>query len=110
MVTNQMHGGWSEPAPLTTQDKKVFAEATRGLTGVVYTPYLVSTQVVNGTNYRFFCGAKTVTRYANVGFAIVSAHKTFDGRVHLINIQTFDMDSQSTFGGEMKPPSNYGSW
>lgn len=58
MSTQQtMLGGWTPYHPLTPNDQKVFNEAMKGLVGVHYTPQLVSTQIVDGTNYRFKCQA-----------------------------------------------------
>lgn len=58
MSTQQtMLGGWTPYHPLTPNDQKVFNEAMKNLVGVHYTPQLVSTQIVDGTNYRFKCQA-----------------------------------------------------
>ncbi|MGX7667984.1 hypothetical protein [Flavobacterium pedocola] len=50
-------GGWSAYHPLTANDKAVFDQAMNGFVGVSYTPNVVSSQVVAGTNYRFKCTA-----------------------------------------------------
>ena len=50
-------GGWTAYHELTKEDQLVFDVATKGITGVDYVPYLVSTQVVEGINYRFKCRA-----------------------------------------------------
>ena len=91
MINAQLSGGWSEPRPPTLQDMKVFAEALSGFVGVAYTPYLVSTQVVNGTNYAFLCGAQSATNPANAGFAVITAHKNLGGKVYLTDIKTCGM-------------------
>ena len=57
MSQNTIPGGWTPYHPLTTEDKAVFEEATKGLLGVDYNPLEVSTQVVKGINYRFLCDA-----------------------------------------------------
>ena len=54
---NTLLGGWSAYAPLTAEDKAVFAEAMNGFVGVSYIPTAVKTQVVAGMNYRFKCNA-----------------------------------------------------
>lgn len=87
MSHTQMTGGWSEPRPLTHQDMRIFNEALRGLTGAIYTPHLVSTQVVNGTNYIFLCSTRSATNRAIIGFAVVSAHRSLHGRVRLTDIK-----------------------
>ncbi len=50
-------GGWTAYHPLTAEDQKVWDEAMRGFVGVNYKPQTVSSQLVNGTNYRFKCTA-----------------------------------------------------
>ena len=87
MVNKQLSGGWSEPRPLTMQDRKIFAETMGGMVGATYTPHLVSTQVVNGTNYAFLCGMRTATYPADVGFAVVTAHKPLNGTAQLTDIK-----------------------
>ena len=87
MVKPQLSGGWSEPRPLTMQDRRIFTEALGGMDGVTYTPHLVSTQVVNGTNYAFLCGMRSVTYPADVGFAVVIAHKSLNGDIQLTDIR-----------------------
>lgn len=79
MSTQQtLLGGWTPYHPLTAEDQKVFNEAMNGFVGVAYTPELVSTQVVAGTNYRYKCNASLpqggftweamVEIYAPIGF------------------------------------------
>ena len=46
-------GGYGEDRELDGEDKSIFDEATKDLTGVKYEPKLVATQIVAGTNYRF---------------------------------------------------------
>ena len=87
MVRKQQYGGWSEPRPITMQDRKVFIDALGGMVGATYTPHLVSTQVVNGTNYAFLCGMRTATYQAEVGFAVINAHRSLAGEVKLIDIK-----------------------
>ena len=87
MVGPQLTGGWSEPRPLTAQDRKIFAEAVGGMVGASYTPHLVSTQVVSGTNYAFLCGMRSATRSSDVGFAVVMAYKPLSGKAQLTDIR-----------------------
>lgn len=51
----QLAGGFSDPRPLTDEDRQLFARATADLTGGPYTPLFVRTQVVAGLNYAFVC-------------------------------------------------------
>jgi len=59
--TNVMVGAYTAySTDISPEARKVFEEATKGLVGVKYTPLAVSTQVVSGVNYRFFCNARDV--------------------------------------------------
>ncbi|GFM80510.1 hypothetical protein PSCICN_12020 [Pseudomonas cichorii] len=51
-------GGWSPYRELNPQDQVIFDEALSGLLGVKYTPTLVATQIVKGTNYRYQADAE----------------------------------------------------
>lgn len=53
MTAQEKVGAWTEFHKLTPEDQQVFDQALAGLVGVHYTPELVSTQVVNGINYRY---------------------------------------------------------
>ena len=48
-------GGYSDPRPLTDEDRQLFARATADLSGGPFTPLYVRTQVVAGLNYAFVC-------------------------------------------------------
>lgn len=88
MDTNVMVGAYT---PFTTEispeAKEVFNKALAGLVGVDYTPLAVSTQVVAGTNYRFFCNAKPVYPNAPVEGAMVYIYQPLEGEPHITNIQ-----------------------
>ena len=58
----QTAGGYTAMRVPTAEDKAVFDEAMKGLAGVTYTPDSVATQIVNGTNYKFLCTARTAAR------------------------------------------------
>jgi len=79
-------GGWTPYHDLSTEDKKVFDEATHNLLGVKYTPKKVSTQLVNGTNYRFMCSASMPPSNA-VWEAIISIYKPLTGAPYITGIQ-----------------------
>jgi hypothetical protein len=80
-------GGWTAyTTELSNDVKAVFAEATKGLLGVDYTPLAVATQVVSGTNYRFFCNMKAVYPNALNEAAILQIYKPTDGSVHITAI------------------------
>ncbi len=55
---NNLFGGWSSySTDLSDSFLSVFKVATKGLIGVSYVPFAVSTQIVAGTNYHFLCNA-----------------------------------------------------
>ncbi|MBI9053254.1 MAG: hypothetical protein JEY96_05520 [Bacteroidales bacterium] len=45
---------------VSEQEKNLFEKVIKNLQGVKYDPVLVSSQLVAGTNYKFFCNAKIV--------------------------------------------------
>lgn len=78
-------GGWTAYHPLTPEDQQVFKEALNGFVGVNYEPSEVSTQVVNGTNYRYKCTA-SIPPAEVVWQAIVEIYKPINGKPHIISI------------------------
>lgn len=90
METSANVGGWSPFRALTIEDKQVFDKAMSGLVGVDYEPLLVSTQVVAGTNYRFFCNAKVVYPSSPNYAAMVQIFKSLQGDITISTIQRLD--------------------
>lgn len=82
---NTLLGGWSPYNSLTTEDHAVFNEAMNGFVGVTYTPTAVSTQIVNGTNYRFKCSASIPPSEA-IWEAVISIFKPLKGKPHITEI------------------------
>ena len=80
-------GSWTPFRELTAEDKAVFDKAMQGLVGVEYTPGKVSTQVVNGINYRFFCHGTPVVQDGNKFPAIVAIYAAPDAAPIITNIQ-----------------------
>lgn len=78
-------GGWTPYRPLDAGDKKVFNEGMAGITGVLYLPEQVSTQVVNGINYRFKCKA-SIPAQPGVWEAIVEMYQSLDGKSQITGI------------------------
>jgi len=78
-------GGWTAYHSLTQEDQQVFDEALRGFVGVKYSPTEVSTQLVNGTNYRFKCTA-TMPPADVIWNAIVEIYKPIEGQPHIVAI------------------------
>ena len=86
METKELVGGWTAYHPLTPEDQKVFDEAMNGFVGVKYQPQSVSTQVVNGTNYRYQCLASMPPSEV-VWEAIVEIYAPINGQPHVVGIQ-----------------------
>ncbi|UMZ09198.1 hypothetical protein I9018_16720 [Pseudomonas sp. MPFS] len=86
-MTAQEHsvGGWTPYHPLTTEEKKVFEEAIAGVIGVKYVPKEVSSQVVNGTNYRYLTVA-TLPGSSGSWNAIVEIYAPIKGKPHITQI------------------------
>lgn len=86
METQELLGGWTQYHALTPEDQKVFDEAMEGFVGVKYTPKEVSTQVVNGTNYRFRCDASMSGLQPMNWQAIVEIYAPINGKPHVVSI------------------------
>lgn len=54
-VQEQMVGAFGEQREITEEEMAMFRKATENDSLAVYTPLSVSTQVVAGTNYKFWC-------------------------------------------------------
>ncbi|AUG04947.1 hypothetical protein ACTJKT_00790 [Pseudomonas sp. 22526] len=78
-------GGWTPYHELTPKDREVFKEALAGFVGVHYTPEKVSTQVVNGTNYRYLSKA-TVPGSSDSWQAVVEIYAPIKGKPHITQI------------------------
>lgn len=77
--------------PFTTeldeQAKIAFSEAIEQIVGVDYVPLAVAKQIVSGTNYAFFCNAKTVAPGATSYPAMVSVYKPLQGGAGVTHIE-----------------------
>lgn len=85
-----LDGGWTPFRPLTGDDKAIFDKALNGLCGVGYEPLLVATQVVAGTNYRFFCNAQVVYPNAPHYAAMVQIFNPLNNDPHISSIERLD--------------------
>ncbi|MDQ1094866.1 MULTISPECIES: hypothetical protein [Chryseobacterium] len=83
--TEQLVGGWTRFHELTAEDQKVFDEAMQGFVGVKYSPKEVSTQVVNGMNYRFKSQASMPPSDV-VWQAVIEVYKPINGTAHVVAI------------------------
>jgi len=87
----QLVGAYSTFAcNIDVQAKEAFSQALAVLSGVDYTPVAVSSQIVAGINYRFFCNAKVVSPYSANGSAMVNIYKPLTGEAHITSIQRID--------------------
>lgn len=87
MYAQVVAGGWSTfKTEMSEQELKVFKEAFAGFIGVKYTPIAVSVQVVNGTNYRFFCNALGMYPGATNDAAVVHIYQPLNGVAHITAI------------------------
>jgi hypothetical protein len=86
MSTNLV-GGWTPYSiQISPEATAVFKKALNGLVGVDYIPLAVATQVVSGTNYRFFCNAKVVYPDAPNEAAIIQIYQPLQGDPHIVSI------------------------
>ncbi len=83
-----MTGAWTVfSCDISKDEMAVFKKALDGLVGVDYTPVAVSSQVVSGINYDFFCNAKEVYPTAVNEAAIVSIYAPATGDPKLMRIK-----------------------
>lgn len=86
MQTN-LPGGWSAySTTISAEAKQAYSEAMNGLVGVSYEPLAVSTQVVAGINYQFFCNAQAVYPNAPISAALITINKPLQGSAHIVSI------------------------
>lgn len=79
-------GGYTQERDVTAEDMVVFDEAMEGIAGVGYIPLKVSTQVVSGTNYKFYCETVTVTAEPEGGHAYVTVYQPLEGKAEVVDI------------------------
>ena len=80
-------GGWSIfKSDITPEAATVFKTATQGLVGVSYEPIAVATQIVSGTNYSFFCNAKTVYPGSPNEAALIKIFQPLEGTPRITEI------------------------
>lgn len=58
-------GAWTQyRTELTKEELSIFTAAFKDFVGVDYQAVAIATQLVNGTNYSFFCNARGVSPHA----------------------------------------------
>lgn len=98
-------GGYQEVEDknLTPELIEMFEKAFEGLDGANYAPvYLDSTQVVAGTNYKFFCDGTKTTNPIIMGTYYVYINKDLEGNVSLLNIETIEEHEAQMFEPEIQ--------
>ncbi|MBI9034162.1 MAG: hypothetical protein JEZ03_06805 [Bacteroidales bacterium] len=86
-----MVGAWTKyRVNMTKEEIGIFEEAFNGFVGVKYTPLAVATQVVNGTNYSYFCNAVGVYPHAPNVAAMVEINQKPNGIPTILNIKICD--------------------
>lgn len=84
-------GGWTPYSTTISADaKKVFDSVIKGLIGVKYSPLAVATQVVSGTNYRFFANSQVVYPGALNEAVIIQIYQPLQGEAHITSIKKVD--------------------
>ncbi|SHN66363.1 Sbal_3080 family lipoprotein [Desulfovibrio litoralis] len=68
-------GGYSAERNLVADDQRVFDQVLQSAAAVEYTPLKVSTQVVAGTNYKFYTKAKTITPEQKTSYVYIYVFK-----------------------------------
>lgn len=98
-------GGYTEVEDknLTPELIEMFEKAFEGLDGANYAPvYLDSTQVVAGTNYKFFCDGTKTTNPIIMGTYYVYINKDLQGNVSLLDIEVIEEHEVQKLEPEVK--------
>ena len=98
-------GGYTEVKEknLTPELIEMFEQAFEGFDGANYAPvYLDSTQVVAGTNYKFFCDGTKTTNPIIMGTYYVYIYKDLQGNVSLLDIEVIEEHEVQKFEPEVK--------
>ena len=93
---NGMMGGYeaAESAEITDELKETFDKLKEGLTGADYEPVaLLSTQIVNGTNYCILCESTLTTIDPERSYAIAYLYIGLDGNSELTDIVSMETES-----------------
>lgn len=79
-------GQWTPYRKLMPDDRFIFDQCVQHLIGISYYPLSVSTQVVNGMNYRFKCSATPSYPGALDYKAIIQIYSPIEGEPHITDI------------------------
>ena len=89
-LTNTNIGGWTAFAKPTALELEVFNKAMKGFVGVKYTPEKVSSQVVEGMNYRFHCEGVPATLKPKPFKAMVQIYASIGGTPVITHINPIE--------------------
>lgn len=73
-------GAFGNQREITEQEMEMFRAVTQEQDSVVYTPLSVSTQVVAGINYRFWCRFENTQGQEDYGHCWVTVFKPLPGQ------------------------------
>lgn len=75
-MSTTIPGGWTAYNSSISDDAMIaFKEALDGHLGVIYTPLVLDSQVINGVNYHFLCDAQVVYPNAPHYAAFIQVYK-----------------------------------
>jgi len=108
-------GGWQMNGKVGTYvtkvENKLFNKAAEGLDGVTYKPVVVlASQTVAGTNYAYFCKAKTVTAKPKTSWKVVVVGKDLQGKASILAINNFNHKKISTLKKAKSTSGMAGAW
>lgn len=105
-------GGWDETeSPVLTEESKAALEqALSTITGTTYTPVaLVSTQVVEGTNYCFLCLGTDSVPGGESRYTLVYVYQPLEGDAEVTDQKAFEDDYLLDYSQIPEPYVVYGS-
>jgi len=84
-MNTQILGGWSPYSTTISQEEADLFNKVKPI-GVQYTPLAVSTQVVEGKKYLFFCNAQAVYPRTSNDAVIMEIDHPVKGEPHIVSI------------------------
>jgi hypothetical protein len=94
----QLLGGWTAYRALDPQTQRIFDQSVDGLVGVKYTAFCVSSQVVAGTNYCFFCIGTVVNPNAESKNYYLEVFVSLEGKVSKAKITEIEVPHKQLIG------------
>ena len=73
-------GGYTEVREPSVEENQFFHEVADTVKGMTFTPLSVQTQVVAGTNYKFYCRYSDETEENNPGHCYLTIYKPLPGQ------------------------------